>query len=362
MQEQRDVNTQGDDTATRRSVRKRKVQELHNVGACLAQEHAFLVQGREWCFNTQVGAIPVPRGIKQAQSGEYKQHWHKAILAEWNGCWDADCFEYVKYEDLPARAVVMDLVWQFKVKPDRLKARCCVNGKQEPQDEYDDIFSPVCKHTTMRMLLWQCVVNSWDLGSSDVHLAYLNSPNDKDQYCHAPPNLGKPGHCLKLKRMLYGLHASGLRWNELITSWLTAPLSSSKKAKNKNRRKSSKTKVHGDGNSSAGATAAAGGDSKPKTGAGMTQSKAGECLFYLEEGDKKMYVVVYVDDLLYAGDSGLIAKFKSRLSDRFKVRHMDASNYLGLDIEYDRKEGKLKIHQKRYLLHDEADSHGQRLP
>ena len=46
-----------------------------------------------------------------------------------------------------------------------------------------------------------------------------------------------------------------------------------------------------------------------------------------------MFVVLYVDDLLYAGDDAeLIAQFKRRLSRRFKVRHMDGSNYLGLDI------------------------------
>ena len=350
MQEQRDEHERNDDSATRQSGRNKKRRQLHNVSASLAQEHAFLVRGQEWCFNTHVGAIPVPRGIKQAQSEGFTEHWHEAILAEWNGCWDADCFEYVKYSDVPAKAVIMDLVWQFKVKPDRLKARCCVNGKQESTDSYDDIFSPVCKHTTMRMLLWQCVVNQWDLGSSDVHLAYLNSPNDKDQYCHAPPTLGKQGHCLKLKRMLYGLHASGLRWNELITSWLTAPLSNPTKVKTKKRRKGKGKRATSDSaGADAGASDSAGVGADAATGAGMTQSRADECLFYLEEDGKKLFVVLYVDDLLYAGDSELIDKFKERLSNRFKVRHMDASNYLGLDIEYDREGGKMRIHQKKYL-------------
>jgi hypothetical protein len=341
----RDGEKPNDDSGMRRSRRESKGKRTpHNVSAHhtsdRVHEYAFAVDGQEWCYNTAVGAIPVPRGINQAMSPDYKKHWYAAIRAEWDGCWEAECFKWVKYSDVPAQAVIMNLVWQFKVKPDRLKARACVNGKQESTDSYDDIYSPVCKHTTVRMLLWQCVVNGWDLGSSDVNLAYLNSDNDKDQYCHAPPQLGKPGHCLKLLKMLYGLHASGLRWHELVTSWLTSPTStdSTRKA-SKRRRKRGKDRTE------AGKQA----DAAVKEGAGMTQSKADECLFYREENGKRMYVVLYVDDLLYAGDKGMISEFKKRLQNRFKVRHMDATDYLGLEIEYDRKAGTMKVGQKRYL-------------
>ena len=336
----------------RNSRKSRKRRKMHNVAQYahrVMTEHALRVSGTEHCFNAQEGVIPVPRGIRQAQSEPFKKHWHKPILTEWNGCWEADCFEWTKLSDLPAAAVVMDLVWQFKVKPDRLKARCCANGKQESSSDYEDIYSPVCKLTTMRMLLWQCVVNGWSLGSSDVTMAYLYSKNKKNQYCNAPPNLGKPGHVLRLKRMLYGLHASGLKWNELITKWLVSP---TQKSEGENRNAARPKKRRRRTTSGADCTTPGGAvdadDEGDGTGAGMTQSVADKCLFKMEKNGKRMYAVLYVDDLLYAGDEDLIDEFKSRLSARFKVRHMDAANYLGLDIDYDKANGKIKISQRKY--------------
>ena len=104
---------------------------------------ALAIRGIEHCYNVDTGLLPTPKSINQALTGKRASDWLKSIMSEWQGLWDLGTFEHVKYDDLPLKTKVMHLLWQFKVKPDKLKSRCCINGKQEAESEYDDIFAPV---------------------------------------------------------------------------------------------------------------------------------------------------------------------------------------------------------------------------
>ena len=178
------------------------------------------------------------------------------------------------------------------MKPDKFKSRYCINGKQEAESEYDDIFAPVCKHTTYRAMLWKCVQMRYELGQCDVHMAYVNAVNPREQYVHCPPHFKKPGYCLGVRKMLYGLHASGKEWNSLFVSWMLSQ--------------------------------------------GFEQCTASdECLFRKVVNDRELFVCLYVDDYLYCGDNELMAEFKAAIETRFKVRHLDGTEFLGLTIKYD---------------------------
>jgi hypothetical protein len=274
--------------------------------------------------------IPTPKSIKQALDSSHAKEWSKAIEAEWHGLWDYGVFEHVKYEDVPKDKRIMMLLWQFKVKPDRFKARCCLNGKQEAHSDYGDIFSPVCRHTTFRTLLWKALQESWNIGQCDVHMAYLNAVNPKEQYVHCPPGWKKPGYCLRVRKMLYGLHASGKEWNQLLTRWMVDVQ-------------------------------------------GFVQSSCDECLFIktvhpqhnrAQDRDQSrcrqrcdesslaagegLYVCLYVDDLLYTGDTDLVKGFKTTIGKRFKIKHLDATTFLGLSIDYDKTGGTLSLGQEKY--------------
>ena len=67
--------------------------------------------------------------------------------------------------------------------------------------------------------------------------------------------------------------------------------------------------------------------------------------------DKKMYIAVYVDDLLIFGaDMGRIDKVKSELKSTFKMTDLGpASHYLGMEIRRDRSRKTLTLLQTTYL-------------
>jgi hypothetical protein len=70
---------------------------------------------------------------------------------------------------------VIDCKWVFKVKHkvdgslDRYKAHLVVKGfKQRLGIDYDDIFSPVVKPVTIRLVLFIAVLQGWSLRQLDV--------------------------------------------------------------------------------------------------------------------------------------------------------------------------------------------------
>ena len=256
------------------------------------------------------GVIDEPKSIKAALLSEHKKAWWDAIMAEWNGLWDMDTFEWVMLRDLPKDAKPLHLLWRFKVKPDRLKARCCINGKQEDPTDYDNIYAPVCRYSTLRILLWKAVQNpDFVHGNCDVCQAYLYADNPVDQYAYCPPEFNKPGMCLRIKKMLYGLHASGLKWNEVMDEWLLEQ--------------------------------------------GFTRSMADKCLYtkrVLRDGEwKEMYLCLFVDDAYYTGSKELIDEFLTAIQARFKIRTEGGSRYLGININFDDENGVVELDQCDYI-------------
>jgi hypothetical protein len=70
---------------------------------------------------------------------------------------------------------VIDCKWVFKVKHkvdgslDRYKAHLVAKGfKQRLGIDYDDIFSPVVKPVTIRLVLFIAVLQGWSLRQLDV--------------------------------------------------------------------------------------------------------------------------------------------------------------------------------------------------
>ena len=80
---------------------------------------------------------------------------------------------------------------------------------------------------------------------------------------------------------------------------------------------------------------------------GFVESSADPGLFIKETGNDKIYVLVYVDDLLIASKSiKLVNQVKQQLTNKFDIRDLgEATAFLGMTIERDHDAHTIKLAQ-----------------
>jgi hypothetical protein len=107
------------------------------------------------------------------------------------------------------------LKWVFKVKRDpagnivKHKARLVAKGYAQIQGVgYDEVFAPVARLETVRLLLALAAQGQWEVHHMDVKSAFLNGDLHEEVYMQQPPSFSQPnshGKVLRLKKALYGL-------------------------------------------------------------------------------------------------------------------------------------------------------------
>ncbi|GAX86663.1 hypothetical protein CEUSTIGMA_g14071.t1 [Chlamydomonas eustigma] len=109
----------------------------------------------EWWRATGLLAVEEPDTITEAMDSPQAEEWRLAMTEEMaslmNGTW--------KLVDCPLGVTPVPVKWVFKVKRDssgnieRLKARLVAKGfKQREGIDYNEVYAPVSKHTTLRVL------------------------------------------------------------------------------------------------------------------------------------------------------------------------------------------------------------------
>lgn len=93
----------------------------------------------------------------------------------------------------------------FKVKKDpsgkivKHKARLVVKGYAQVQGvDYDEVFAPVARMETVRLLLALAAQGEWQVHHMDVKSAFLNGNLEEEVYVHPPPGFSDPKHSGKV--------------------------------------------------------------------------------------------------------------------------------------------------------------------
>lgn len=91
--------------------------------------------------------------------------------------------------------------------------------------DFQEIFSPVAKHVSIRFLLSMVVHFNIELQQMDVNTTFFHGYLDEDIYMEQPEGYEDKEHpekvCL-LKRSLYGLRQSPRQWNTRFDEFIVS--------------------------------------------------------------------------------------------------------------------------------------------
>jgi len=165
---------------------------------------------REWTFRD---ILRMPQ--------ELREEWKKACYEELESLRKRQVFELT---ELPPGRKTIKNRWVFDIKTDgRKKARLVAKGFSQVEGiDYDQVFSPVVRFETVRIMFALAALNGWHISGLDVKTAYLYGKLDEEIYMEQPEGFkikGQERKVLRLRRAIYGLkQASLVWWRELANS------------------------------------------------------------------------------------------------------------------------------------------------
>ncbi|KAH9698599.1 hypothetical protein KPL71_024065 [Citrus sinensis] len=209
--------------------------------------------------------------------------------------------------------------WVFRVKegltasePSRYKARLVAKGYTQREGvDFKEVFSPVVRHASIRVLLAMTAVHDLELDQLDVKTAFLHGRLQEEILMTQPEGYvdsEKPNHVCLLKRSLYGLKQSPRQWYLRFDEFMLSH--------------------------------------------GYLRCSFDCCVYYKQiSPNLYIYLLLYVDDMLVACKSREeITVLKNLLSSEFEMKDLGpAKKILGMEIKRDRSKGIMFLSQKKYL-------------
>ena len=228
--------------------------------------------------------------------------------------------------DLPKGFKPIRLKWVFKIKKNadgsisKYKARLVAKGYvQRHGVDYDEVFAPVARIETIRMVISLAASRGWEIHHLDVKTVFLHGESKEEVYVNQPEGFeikGKEEKVYKLNKALYGLKQAPRAWNIKLNRILQS--------------------------------------------LGFTRCSKEPSLYRREEKNGLLVVCVYVDDLLVTGAYlQSIMEFKREMSSKFEMSDLGKLTYY-LGIEVCQLEGSIVLSQDKYArkILEETSMHG----
>ena len=157
-----------------------------------------------------------------------KDHkWRRAMSEEYDDLVKNNTWALIPLDSSQNR---VGCKWNFRTKHksngfvDRFKARLVAKGfYQHPGIDYQDIFSPVVKPTTVRIVLSIVVSRAWSLRQLDVNNAIIQGHLSENVYTSQPLGFSdkdNPSYVYKLRKAIYGLKQTPRAWYHEIRTFL----------------------------------------------------------------------------------------------------------------------------------------------
>jgi len=128
--------------------------------------------------------------------------------------------------DLPKGITPIDMMWIFKTKLnesgqiDKYKARLVAKCyAQRFRIDYTEVFAPVARLDTVRVLLALATQGTWEVFQLDVKSAFLHGELQEEVFVQQPEGFIKKdreNQVYRLKKALYGLKQAPQAWYSKI--------------------------------------------------------------------------------------------------------------------------------------------------
>ena len=174
------------------------------------------------------------------------------------------------------------------------KERLVVKGyAQRLGIDYDEVFAPVARLDTMRLLIALAAHEGWEIHHMDVKSAFLNGNLKEEVYVEQQADFIRKGNdhkVFKLKKALYGLHQAPRAWNAKLDDTLLSLK--------------------------------------------FNRSPSKPAIYTRQNREAQLVVGVYVDDLVIIGARCEdIKEFKMEMADVFRMSNLGLLRYyLGIEI------------------------------
>ena len=233
-----------------------------------------------------------PKTFYRATHGTDSDQWQSAIDKELHALKKNETWQVV---DRPADRKIIGSKWVFKIKRDSMgniekyKARLVAKGFTQVEGlDYDELFAPVIRFDSLRLLLAIAATKGWRPQQMDVTAAFLYPELHEELYMQLPEGYREEGKVARLTKCIYGLKQSPREWYTRLSHTLKD--------------------------------------------LGFRSSQFDPCVFIHTK--ETFYVAVYVDDLSLFGPSGnLMETIKSTLSNTYEMKDLGTLHWLlGLEI------------------------------
>ncbi|GJZ85961.1 ribonuclease H-like domain, reverse transcriptase, RNA-dependent DNA polymerase, partial [Tanacetum coccineum] len=249
-----------------------------------------------------------PKNYKEASTD---QKWIEAMKVELDSINRNNTWELTT---LPKGHKAIGLKWVFKTKKDangniiKHKARLVAKGYiQQHGIDFEEVFAPVARMETIRLLLAIAANNKWEVHHLDVKSAFLHGDLKEEVYVTQPEGFIKRqdnGKVYRLIKALYGLRQAPRAWNIKLDNTLKS--------------------------------------------LDFKKCALEQAIYTKKSKDSILLIGVYVDDLIITGTPKKeIDKFKAQMEEKFEMSDLGLLAYY-LGIEVTQTNGDISIKQSAY--------------
>ena len=252
-----------------------------------------------YCLLTEDGE---PLTFHEARNSSDASLWMTAMQEEIEALHKNKTWELVP---LPHGRKAIGNRWIYKIKRDgndqveRYRARLVVKGYAQKEGiDFNEMFSPVVRLTTVRVVLAMSAVFDLYLEQLDVKTAFLHGELEDEIYMLQPEGFvkeGKENLVCRLTKSLYGLKQAPRCWYKRFDSFIIS--------------------------------------------LGYNRLNSDHCTYYKRFGDGDFIILLlYVDDMLVAGpNKDRVQELKAQLARDFDMKDLGLANkILGMQIHRDR--------------------------